>query len=85
MFIDYSNLTPEQRQRAREQILSRAQAARAQALRDLFAAVLYGLRTAAGSATALTRAVGGAFIARAGKWWPSSFKGTDVPPTLIGH
>jgi uncharacterized protein YjiS (DUF1127 family) len=67
--FDFKTLSPEEWERTRRQIIASAEAARAQALRDLFAAVLYGLRTAAGSATALTRAVGGAVIARAGKWW----------------
>jgi uncharacterized protein YjiS (DUF1127 family) len=65
----FNNLSSEQWERTRRQIIARAEAARAQALRDLFAAVLYGLRTATGSAAALTRAVGGAVIATAGKWW----------------
>jgi uncharacterized protein YjiS (DUF1127 family) len=65
----FKSLSSDQWERTRRQIIARAEAARAQALRDLFAAVLYGLRTAAGSAAALTRAVGGAVIATAGKWW----------------
>jgi len=67
--FDFKSLSSDQWERTRRQIIARAEAARAQALRDLFAAVLYGLRTAAGSAAALTRAVGGAVIATAGKWW----------------
>jgi uncharacterized protein YjiS (DUF1127 family) len=64
-FIDYSNLTPEQWQRARQQILSRAQAARAQVLRDLAGSVVYPLRAALGSGAAVAEAV----IAKASKWW----------------
>jgi uncharacterized protein YjiS (DUF1127 family) len=64
MFIDYSNLTPEQWQRARQQILSRAQAARAQALRDLASSVVHLLRAALGSGAAVAKAV----IAKASKW-----------------
>jgi hypothetical protein len=67
--LDFNNLSSEQWERTRRQIIAQAQAARAQMWRDLFAAVLYGFRTAAGSAAALTRTVAGAVIAAAGKWW----------------
>jgi uncharacterized protein YjiS (DUF1127 family) len=67
--FDFNNLSSEQRERTRRQIIAQAKAARAQMWRDLFAAVLYGLRTAAVSAAALTRTVAGAVIAAAGKWW----------------
>jgi uncharacterized protein YjiS (DUF1127 family) len=67
--FDFKDLSSEQWERTRRQIIASAEAARAQALRDLFAAVLYGLRTAAGSAAALTRALGGAVSATAGEWW----------------
>jgi uncharacterized protein YjiS (DUF1127 family) len=56
--FDFNSLTSDQWQRTRQQIIRRAQAARAQALRDLGNAVLRGLQTAAW---------GGA--AAAGKWW----------------
>jgi uncharacterized protein YjiS (DUF1127 family) len=67
--FDFKSLTSDQWERTRRQIISHAEAARAQALRDLFAAVLHGLRTAGRGAAALTRIVGGAVIATAGKWW----------------
>jgi uncharacterized protein YjiS (DUF1127 family) len=67
--FDFKSLSSDQWERTRRRIIARAEATRSQALRDLFAAVLYGLRTAAGSAAELTRAVGGAVIATAGKWW----------------
>jgi hypothetical protein len=38
--FDFKNLTSEQWERTRHQIIRRAEAARAQALRDLFSAVL---------------------------------------------
>jgi uncharacterized protein YjiS (DUF1127 family) len=65
MFIDYRSLTPEQWQRARQQILSRAQAARAQVLRDLAGSVVHPLRAALGSVAAVAEAV----IAKASNWW----------------
>ena len=67
--FDFKNLSSEQWERSRRQIVASAQAARAQVWRDLFAAVLYGLHVAAGSAAALIRALAGAAIAAAGKWW----------------
>jgi uncharacterized protein YjiS (DUF1127 family) len=67
--FDFNSLTSDQWERTRRQIIARAEAARAQALRDLFAAVLSGLRTAARGGARLTRAVGGGAIATAGKWW----------------
>jgi uncharacterized protein YjiS (DUF1127 family) len=67
--FDFKSLTSEQWERTRHQIIRRAEAARAQVLRDLFTAVLYGLRSAARGAAALTSAVTGAVIATAGKWW----------------
>jgi uncharacterized protein YjiS (DUF1127 family) len=54
----YNGLTPQEWERARQRIVHRAEAARAQALRDLAGVVLRPLRTAA-------RAV----AATAGKWW----------------
>jgi uncharacterized protein YjiS (DUF1127 family) len=67
--FDFKNITSDQWERIKRRIISRAEAARAQALRDLFAAVLHGLRSAGRGAAALTRIVGGAVIATAGKWW----------------
>ena len=67
--FDFKNLTSDQWERTKRRIISRAEASRAQALRDLFAAVLHGLRTAGRGAAALTRIVGAAVIATAGKWW----------------
>ena len=61
----FNGLTPEEWQRARARILSRADAARAQALRDLFGAVGRGLCTAAWGGVAITRTIAGT----AGKWW----------------
>ena len=55
---DVNELTYEQWERRKQQIIRRAQVARAQALRDLVGAALRGLRTAAG-----------AVAATAGKWW----------------
>src|SRR5919198_1167223 len=66
--FDFKSLPPEQWGRARRQIIAEAEAARAQALRDLFAAVRYGLWTVARGAAALTRLVAKAVIAAAGKW-----------------
>jgi uncharacterized protein YjiS (DUF1127 family) len=54
----YNGLTPQEWERVRQRIVRRAEAARAQALRDLAGVVLRPLRTAA-------RAV----AATAGKWW----------------
>jgi uncharacterized protein YjiS (DUF1127 family) len=67
--FDFNSLTTDEWERTRRQIIASAEAARAQALRDLFVAVLSGLHTAARGAAALTRAVGGAVIATAGNWW----------------
>jgi uncharacterized protein YjiS (DUF1127 family) len=65
----FNNLTPEQWQQARARILSRAEAARAQALRDVVGAVGRGLRTAAWGGAAISRAAAGAVVAAAGQWW----------------
>jgi uncharacterized protein YjiS (DUF1127 family) len=54
----FNELTYEQWERRKQQIIRRAQVARAQALRGLVSAVLRGLRTAAW-----------AVAATAGKWW----------------
>jgi uncharacterized protein YjiS (DUF1127 family) len=54
----FNELTYEQWERRKQQIIRRAEAARAQALRGLVGAVLRGLRTAAW-----------AIAATAGKWW----------------
>src|SRR5262245_35810618 len=66
---DFKSLSSEEWERTRRQIIVRAEAARAQALGDLFAAVLYGVWTVARGVSALTRLVGGAVIATAGKGW----------------
>jgi uncharacterized protein YjiS (DUF1127 family) len=67
--FDFNSLTPDQWQRSRRQIIRRAQAARAQALRDLVGAALRALQAAAGGAAALTRALAKAVAAAAGRWW----------------
>ena len=67
--LDFNSLTSEQWERTRHQIIRRAEAARAQALRDLFSAVPHGLRTAVSGGAAFTRAVAEAVVATAGKWW----------------
>jgi uncharacterized protein YjiS (DUF1127 family) len=54
----FNELTYDQWERRKQQIIRRAEAARAQALRGLVGAVLRGLRTAAW-----------AVAATAGKWW----------------
>jgi uncharacterized protein YjiS (DUF1127 family) len=54
----FNELTHEQWERRKQQIIRRAEVARAQALRGLVGAVLRGLRTAAW-----------AVAATAGKWW----------------
>jgi uncharacterized protein YjiS (DUF1127 family) len=67
--LDYRGLTPEQWQRERQRILSRAQAARAQALRQVAGTVVHPLQVIlAGAAAALHDLAEGA-AARAGKWW----------------
>src|SRR6266568_4457751 len=65
----YNGLTPEEWEKARQRIVRRAQAARAQALRDLAGAVLRLLQAAAGGAVASIRTVATAAAATAGKWW----------------
>src|SRR5262245_42877074 len=65
--LDYRSLTPEQWDRRRRELIRRAHAARAQALRDVIAGGVRALRAAALSA--LIRAVAEATIATAGKWW----------------
>src|SRR5262249_23019458 len=62
----YNRLTPEGWERARQRIVRRAEAARAQALRDLAGAVLRPLRAAAGAARATIRTLARAVAARAG-------------------
>lgn len=57
-FFDINELTYDRWERRKRQIVRRAEAARAQALRGLVGAVLRGLRTAAW-----------AVAATAGKWW----------------
>jgi uncharacterized protein YjiS (DUF1127 family) len=65
----YNGLTPQEWERARQRIVHRAEAARAQALRDLAGAVLRPLRAAAGAALATIRTLATAVAATAGKWW----------------
>lgn len=65
--IDYRSSTPQEWQRARQQILGRAQAARAQALRELAGRVVRPLQAAL--TRALIRAFAGAVIATAREWW----------------
>src|SRR5262245_21596480 len=65
--LDYRSLTPEQWDRRRRELIRRAHAARAQALRDVIAGGVRALRAAALSA--LIRAVAEATIVTAGKWW----------------
>jgi uncharacterized protein YjiS (DUF1127 family) len=65
----YNSLTPEGWERARQRIVRRAEAARAQALRDLAGTVLRPLRAAAGAALAAIRTLAAAVAATAGKWW----------------
>jgi uncharacterized protein YjiS (DUF1127 family) len=66
--FDYRSLTPEQWQRARQQILCGAQAARAQALRDLVGGGVRSLQAAAGRGAAILRPFAKAAVAAAGKW-----------------
>jgi uncharacterized protein YjiS (DUF1127 family) len=67
--FNYNGLTPEEWERARQRIVHRAEAARAQALRDLAGAVLRPLRAAAGAALAAIRTLATAVAATAGSWW----------------
>jgi uncharacterized protein YjiS (DUF1127 family) len=67
--FDFNSLTPDQWERTRHQIIRRAEAARAQALRDLFSTVLHGLRTAGSGGAAFTHAVAEVVVATVGKWW----------------
>src|SRR5262249_59455609 len=67
----YNGLTPQEWERARQRIVHRAEAARAQALRDLAGAVLRPLRAAAGAALATIRTLATAVAATAGQWWPA--------------
>src|SRR5262249_4975546 len=63
----YNGLTPQEWERARQRIVHRAEAARAQALRDLAGAVLRPLRAAAGAALATIRTLATAVAAPAGQ------------------
>src|SRR5262245_19850749 len=67
-WIDYRSLTPDQRQRVRQELIRRALAARAQALHDLGGAVLGALQAVWGAGAAIIRALAKAVIAAAGKW-----------------
>ena len=55
-FIDYKGLTPDEWDRARQRILSRAQAARASALRELGGALLHPWQAAFASVAAIAAA-----------------------------
>jgi uncharacterized protein YjiS (DUF1127 family) len=63
--IDYKGLTPDEWVRARQQILGRAQAARAGALRELRGALVHPWQAALASAARLVAAA----LAMAGKAW----------------
>jgi uncharacterized protein YjiS (DUF1127 family) len=63
--FNFNSLTSDQWERTRQQIIRRAKAARAQALRDLFDAVLRALRRAARGGVAVAEVA----VATAGKWW----------------
>jgi uncharacterized protein YjiS (DUF1127 family) len=63
--IDYKGLTPDEWVRARQQILTHAQAARAGALRELGGALLHPWQAALASAAGLAAAA----LAMAGKAW----------------
>jgi uncharacterized protein YjiS (DUF1127 family) len=65
----YNGLTPEEWERARQRIIRRAQAARAQALRGFAGAVLRLLQAAAGGAVATIRTLAAPAATTAGKWW----------------
>jgi uncharacterized protein YjiS (DUF1127 family) len=67
--IDYNGLTPDEWQRARQQILSRAQAARARALRELGGALLRPWQVVFASAAAHAAELTAVALATAGKWW----------------
>ena len=67
--IDYKGLTPDEWVRARQQILGRAQAARAGALRELGGALLHPWQTALASAAELVAWLAAAALAMAGKAW----------------
>ena len=67
--IDYRDLTPEEWQRERHQILTRAQAARAGALRELGGTVLHPLQVVLAGAAAALAALAAAVLATAAKGW----------------
>ena len=63
--FNFNSLAPDQWERTRRLIIRRAEAARAQALRDLFAVVLRALRRAARGGVAVAEGA----VATAGQWW----------------
>lgn len=65
---DYRSLTPEQWERARQQILGRAHAARARALRELAGAVVHPLQAIVAGAVAGIVDLAEAVAATARKW-----------------
>ena len=67
--IDYNGLTPDEWQRARQKILSRAQAARARALREFGGAKLHPWQVVLAGAAALAAEFAAVALATAGKWW----------------
>ena len=67
--IDYNGLTPDEWQRARQQILSRAQAARARALREFGGVMLHPWQVVLAGAAALAAEFATVALATAGKWW----------------
>jgi uncharacterized protein YjiS (DUF1127 family) len=67
--IDYRALTPDEWQRERQQILTRAQAARSGALRELGGALLHPWQVVLAGAAALAAEFTTVGLATAGKWW----------------
>jgi uncharacterized protein YjiS (DUF1127 family) len=67
--IDYRALTPDEWQRERQQILTRAQAARAGALRELGGALLHPWQVVLVSAAAHAAEVAAAALAMVGRGW----------------
>ena len=67
--IDYRALTPDEWQRERQQILTRAQAARAGALRDLGGALLHPWQAVLAGAAATLAELAALVFAAAGKGW----------------
>jgi len=67
--FDYNGLTSQEWERAKQRIIHRAEAARAQALRAIAGAVLRLLQAAASGAVATIRTAATAVAGTAGKWW----------------